>query len=294
MAPVNPPFALQALASKHPAQLFRQAISTLIGPAGGLVGSTALQVTQKGTPDMHVLIKGGTPSEGAAWVPGNVSSGVQGLYYCWNSASFELAIPASDPTNPRIETIVARVKDEQYEGASNEWALEALKGTATAGATLVNKTGAAVLTKNSLVLAYVLVPATSTSVITANIENVAGVFSVAPGRVADLSKDAILPAVLSWGGGTAAGLADGGPGDYTAVKEESTTTKQKYTYTWKTEKANASYMVLVAANANNGGGTVKVSIAKTKASFTITVESTTAGTGELSSIPFNFITISST
>ena len=179
MAPVNPPLALQANASKHPAQLFRQALSSLINAAGGLVAAGGLALSQKSTgAEMFVIVKGGNPNEGACWVPGSVSPVTQGLYYCWNSANYEVPIVASG-ANPRVDTIVARVKDEQYEGAENEWLLEAVKGTEDPAATLANKKGIAALPKNALVIGYVLVPKSATGIVTADIENVATQFTLA-------------------------------------------------------------------------------------------------------------------
>ncbi|MHB8235430.1 MAG: hypothetical protein ACYDHT_12340 [Solirubrobacteraceae bacterium] len=106
-------------------------------------------------------------------MPGTTSPGVQGLYYCWNSATFNRTITAAGATNPRVDTIVARVKDEAYAGAANEWVIEAVKGAEEAGATLANRKGVAAVPASSLVLAYVLVPANATSIVTADIENVA-------------------------------------------------------------------------------------------------------------------------
>lgn len=172
MAEVNPPYCLQAEASLHPAQLFRQAISTLISAAGGLVSAGALAISQKATPNMSVEILGGKPTEGSVWVPGTTSAGIQGLYYCYNSATRNLAIEASGATNPRVDTIIARVYDQQYAGAQNEWKLESIKGAEEAGVTLANLKGIGVVPASSFVLGYVLVPAKATTIVTADIANV--------------------------------------------------------------------------------------------------------------------------
>lgn len=153
------------------AKICRLAFGSLIAAAGGTLAAGGLEVKQKLTPDMHVIVNGGTPEEGAVWVPGFTVS--TGPYYVYNSADFELAIPASDETNPRVETIVARVKDKAVEGTGHEPLIEALKGTAEPGATLENLKGIAAVPKGCYVLGYVLVPAKATSIVTADIKNVA-------------------------------------------------------------------------------------------------------------------------
>ena len=173
MTPVNPPYCLQAAADKHPAQLFRQAISTLLNPNGGLVAAGGLAISQKATPNMSVEILGGTPAEGGCWIAGTSSPGTQGLYYCLNNATYNLAIAAAGASNPRVDTIIARVKDEAYEGSANEWVLEAVKGAEESGVTLANRKGVGAVPASSLVLGYVLVPAKATTIVTADIENTA-------------------------------------------------------------------------------------------------------------------------
>lgn len=156
---------------KADAQVIRQSIGSLIGSAGGLVAAGALEVTQKGTPNMSVQIKGGTPSEGGVWIPGYTSA--TGPYYFQNSATYEQVIEAAGASNPRVDTIVARMYDNALDSSGkNEPVFEALKGKEETGVTLANKKGIATLPKNCYVRAYVLVPAKATSIITADIENV--------------------------------------------------------------------------------------------------------------------------
>ena len=58
---------------------------------------------------MSVIVNGGTPAEGGVWIPGYTTT--TGPYYFQNTADYEQVIPTADATNPRIETIVARVYD---------------------------------------------------------------------------------------------------------------------------------------------------------------------------------------
>lgn len=172
------PFCLQDITASNTAEIFRDAVGSLLGTAG-IVTAGDLALTQKGTPNMSVEM-----AAGQVWVKGTTAG--SGLYYSRNTAALNIAIPASNVTNPRIETIVIRVKDEAYEGALNEVLAEAVKGTAEAGATLANKKGAGAVPNSSIVVGYVLVPANATTIVTANIETTIGLFSSS------------VPAVSAW------------------------------------------------------------------------------------------------
>jgi hypothetical protein len=132
-----------------------------------------MEVKQKGTPDMHVLIAGGTVAEGGAWVPGTVTT-TQGPFFAYNNANVELAIVAAGATNPRVDTIIVRVYDDATDSTGkSESKFESLKGAEEPGCTLENLKGVAAVPKSSLVLGYVLVEAKVTSIVTAKILNVA-------------------------------------------------------------------------------------------------------------------------
>ena len=115
---------------------------------------------------MHVAV-----AAGEALVPQGYSA-TGGGYLFTNTASATLAVATSDPSNPRVDLVVAQVNDAAYHGASNTEVLEVLTGTPTASATLVNKLGAQTVPTGSIALGYVLVPAGSSSVTGGNIENV--------------------------------------------------------------------------------------------------------------------------
>jgi hypothetical protein len=110
---------------------------------------------------------------GVGWVRGDGLSDL-GLYRCRsdatkNSAAFEAGgLAAPDSTNPRIDQIIARVFDNDVDSeGSHKWRLAVLKGTATGGATLDNRTGAAALPNSAMLLADVLVVAGAPAVIKA-------------------------------------------------------------------------------------------------------------------------------
>jgi hypothetical protein len=166
---------------EHPsdAEVIRQAYGSLVGAAGGLVASGGLAVSQKGTPAMAVLVAGGTPAEGGLWIPGYTAT--TGPTYFQNSATYEQPIEAAGASNPRIDTIVARVYDTNLDSSGkHEPVIEALRGKEETGVTLpAKKSSPAAVPKNCMVLAYVLVPSKAASIVTADIENVATPFTTA-------------------------------------------------------------------------------------------------------------------
>lgn len=157
------PFALQNAA--HPANLFRQAVSSLVPNAGGVSQPGDLAVTQTGTPSMAVVV-----GIGRAWVPGTNTANPggfnynsQGQYFAFNDANVTLSLANSDPTNPRIDLVCLTINDSFYSGSTNNAVLQVITGTPAASP--VAPTAPA----NSLSLATVSVAANATSVTNSNI-----------------------------------------------------------------------------------------------------------------------------
>ena len=89
------------------------------------------------------------------------------------SSAFEGGgIATAHATLPRIDQVIAQVYDHTTDASTRrEWILKILPGTATSGATLLNRTGAAAVPARALALADVLVPAAATTITSANIVN---------------------------------------------------------------------------------------------------------------------------
>lgn len=126
----------------------------------GVVNTGDLMVTQRAAgANMSVDV-----AAGSAWVKGT-SSARQGIYNVYNDATVNLALVSANPTNPRVDQIILRVYDSSDGGSAQDLgAVEVVTGTATAGATLTNRNGAAVLPAHSILLADVLVGAAAGSV----------------------------------------------------------------------------------------------------------------------------------
>jgi len=173
MAAQTPPYAQQN--GSHTAALFRQAFASTFGvaqpgtlgsSAGGVTNATDLAVTAQASPNMTVNVAGGT-----CWIPQTLAAN-GGLYFGLNDATVVVAIAAANATNPRVDLICATVNDAAYSGSTNNWVIQAITGTPTAGATLANLNGAGALPSSSIPLGYVLVPAAATTVTSANISDV--------------------------------------------------------------------------------------------------------------------------
>ena len=138
--------------------------------AGGLISGTDLQLSAPGS-GLSVNVSTGE------CIIGGTEGVRQGGYYCLNESSANLTISAANPSNPRIDTVCATVSDSGYTepsgGSGNQWALQVVTGTPTSGATLTNLNGAASLPLSSLLLGYVLVPASASSITSGDILNVA-------------------------------------------------------------------------------------------------------------------------
>ena len=173
MAAQTPPYAQQN--GSHTAALFRQAFASTFGvaqpgtlgsSAGGVTNATDLAVTAQASPNMTVNVAGGT-----CWIPQTLAAN-GGLYFGLNDATVVVAIAAANATNPRVDLICATVNDAAYSGSTNNWVIQAITGTPTAGATLANLNGAGALPSSSIPLGRVLVPAAATTVTSANISDV--------------------------------------------------------------------------------------------------------------------------
>jgi hypothetical protein len=126
----------------------------------GVVSAGDLMVTQRGSgvnQSVDVAV-------GAAWI--QIDTGTRsGMGHAFSDAVANLALTAANGTNPRIDQAVLQWNDSSLPtGSGNIPTLTVLTGTATAGATLANRTGATALPNDTLRLADILVPALSTTV----------------------------------------------------------------------------------------------------------------------------------
>lgn len=155
MAAVTPPLYLQA--SLHASDMDRRAHHMILGGRGGVLGASDLAVTQNGTPNMSVNV-----ADGRLWIPGTEGT-YQGLYFFENRGTQNLAIAAADATNPRRDLVIARVRDQQYSGATNNCTLEVVTGAPAASPV------DPAVPANSWVLARVAVAPLASSITNANI-----------------------------------------------------------------------------------------------------------------------------
>jgi hypothetical protein len=127
--------------------------TTLSNAAHGVCEAGHLKVTEKsGTPNMSVDV-----AAGAAFIAGTNASD-QGCYFVENDATANVTIATADGTNPRIDVIVARVRDAAYSGADNDLLLTVVQGTPAASPAVPS------LPDDCIALAQVSVPALDTAI----------------------------------------------------------------------------------------------------------------------------------
>lgn len=129
----------------------------------GAVGATDFMVVERGAGATMTVDVG--CNTGSVVVQGDTVTG-QGLYVVRaHTAVANLDIATAHATNPRIDSVVVQVDDDEHDAGGNTRArVMVLTGTATGGATLDNRTGAPALPSSALLLADVLVPATDTTI----------------------------------------------------------------------------------------------------------------------------------
>ncbi len=140
------------------AQDFRNIVAAL-SPVEGMVLSSDLAVTQRAAgANLSVDV-----APGKALIKGD-SIANQGTYICHSDTTYNVALIAANATNPRIDIIVARVRDKQADGGSTYgWTIEAIAGVPAASPS------APAVPASAVKLADVRVNANATSVLAANI-----------------------------------------------------------------------------------------------------------------------------
>jgi hypothetical protein len=142
---------------------FRQQNEYGVGVRAGVfrTASTSWKVTERGAgANMSVDV-----AVGAGAVPAT-ESGNTGVYLAESQSVTNVVISAADGTNPRIDLIVVRVKDQDFASGSpstNTATIEVVTGTAAASPAVPT------IPANCLLLARVDVAAASATVVNANI-----------------------------------------------------------------------------------------------------------------------------
>lgn len=154
MALRTPPSWLQN--GSHPAENDRLSMQAIFATTG-IIGSSSLAVTANSPAGMSVRV-----ASGWAAIIGTTQPNM-GVYTVYNDALTTLTITTADPSNPRIDRVVATVQDAYYTGAFNDVIFQVVAGT-PAGSPVAPATPA-----NSISLATVAVGAAVTQINSGNI-----------------------------------------------------------------------------------------------------------------------------
>jgi hypothetical protein len=145
---------------------------------------------------------------GVAWVKGdNVAD--QGMFRQYEPSAKTLTCPTAHATLPRLDQVILRIMDNPSDASTfNEGRLEVVPGTATSGATLDNRSGAANLntldqaSKSLILLHDVLVPAGATTLVSGDVRDKRGRCRLGAGSM--IAPEVIIPqasTVSGLGGG---------------------------------------------------------------------------------------------
>ena len=154
MALRTPPSWLQN--GSHPAENDRLTTQA-IWRTTGVVNSTDMAVSASSPAAMSVSV-----SSGWAAIVGTYQANM-GTYMAYNDAASTLTVTTADPTNPRIDLVVATVSDAFYTGTTNTVAFNVIAGTPASSPTVP------ATPINSIALAKIAVGAAVGSIINANI-----------------------------------------------------------------------------------------------------------------------------
>jgi hypothetical protein len=154
MALRTPPSWLQQ--GSHPAENDRLTMQAIFNTTG-IIGASSMAISAQGSPNMTV-----NAAAGWAAIVGTTQSNM-GVYVAYNDAPTVLTITTANPTNPRIDRIVATVNDAYYTGATNNVTFTVIAGTPA------GSPSAPAIPANSISLATVAVAAAATSITAGNI-----------------------------------------------------------------------------------------------------------------------------
>jgi hypothetical protein len=154
MALRTPPSWLQN--GSHPAENDRLTTQALWATTG-IIGASSLAVTANSPAGMSVRV-----ATGWAAIVGTTQANM-GTYVIFNDATDTLTVTTADPSNPRIDRVVATVQDAYYSGAFNDVIFQIIAGT-PAGSPV-----APAIPDNSISLATIAVGAGVTQINTGNI-----------------------------------------------------------------------------------------------------------------------------
>ncbi len=141
----------------------RRMIQGLGGTRQGAFDSSGWKVFERAAgPAMAVDV---AAQVGLAKVYGGSVAQQGGYVIAPHATAITLDVPASNATNPRVDTVYLTVRDNAHDGSGfTDARVVLLAGTPSAGATLDNRTGAPVAPTSAVRLADVLVAANASSV----------------------------------------------------------------------------------------------------------------------------------
>ena len=179
MAINNPPSYLSR--GTYPAKLDRFVMQAYT-QSQGVVGTGDLKVTQSGTPGMSVVV-----ATGGGFMLAGAAQG--GMYFAYNDANSTLTVNANSSGNPRIDSVVMYVRDQDVSGVtSNDVHIGIVAGTPASSPVAPTITSSSTDYVNSLTIGNTL-----TYIVIANLAVANGATSITNANITDMRTKAMVP-----------------------------------------------------------------------------------------------------
>lgn len=235
MALRTPPSWLQN--GSHPAENDRLTTQALWATTG-IIGTSSLEVTANSPAGMSVRV-------GIGWaaIIGTTQANM-GAYVIYNDGTDVLTVTTADPSNPRIDRVVATIQDAYYSGAFNNVIFQVIAGT-PASSPVAPATPA-----NSISLATIAVGAGVTQINTGNITDTRVLVTTNIPETGDIS--AVVAGTGLTGGGTSGSVTVNLDTASVYVVPSQTTHTGKFLTTNGTTSSWAVVDALPSQTGNNG------------------------------------------
>jgi hypothetical protein len=175
----NPPSYLSR--GTYPAKLDRFVMQAYT-QSQGVVGTGDLKVTQSGTPGMSVVV-----ATGGGFMLAGAAQG--GMYFAYNDANLTLTVNGNSSGNPRIDSVVMYVRDQDVSGVtSNDVHIGIVAGTPASSPVAPTITSSSTDYVNSLTIGNTL-----TYIVIANLAVANGATSITNANITDMRTKAMVP-----------------------------------------------------------------------------------------------------
>ena len=275
MAINNPPSYLSR--GTYPAKLDRYVMQAYT-QSQGVIGTGDLKITQSGTPGMSVVV-----AAGGGFMQAGAAQG--GMYFAYNDASVTLTVNSNSSGNPRIDSVVMYVRDQDVSGVSNnDVHIGIVAGTPASSPVAPTISSTSTDYTNSITIGNTL-----TYIVLANVTVANGATSITNANIADMRTKSMVPdrsvSSLSMVVSPIAGQIVWNTADSKLYVYDGSAWQILYPVT--ITGAQIASGTIVPSNMNTSSGSFPISISGNAATATSASSATTAGSATTASTATN-------